>query len=175
MEAALGFLVSKSNISAVTLCYTLVVYIPREVVKIQLSQTSTRCNNREEIIMTALNKTTASAKTAKAVKTTKATKATKTTATKPARLPAKEQMALRKRMFFGPAYINGVLGGVQRDFEKMVQHALILKIDQPSKLRKLTLEALREKLADAIMTKENGAAPFSIVLGEGSKPVVKMH
>lgn len=128
--------------------------------------------------MTALTKTTAStktAKTAKAVKTAKVTKSAKTTATKPARLPAKEQMALRKRMFFGPAYINGVLGGVQRDFEKMVQHALILKVDQPAKLRKLTVETLREKLAEAIMTKENGAAPFSIVLGEGSKPVVKMH
>jgi len=104
--------------------------------------------------------TTAAAKTA--AKTTAAT--TATTATTKVRRPAKELMAERKRMFFGAAYMNAVLGGFCRDQEKMVQHAGHLKLGSPSALRQLKLETLRERLAEAVLAKEDGAAPFSIKL-----------
>ncbi len=83
---------------------------------------------------------------------------------KPARRPAKELMAERKRMFFGAAYLNGVLGGFHRDQDKMLQHAIHLKVDQPAKLKKLSLEDLRTKLAAAIEASPEGATPFSIKL-----------
>lgn len=195
------------------------MYIPRQVVKIQLSQTNFQAtNNQEEIIMTTLNtahaevatpaavvakaktapktatKAKAAAKTAKtAPKTAKTAKtapktsakvktaakaaaktatkaktaktaATKRKATERVRPPAKELMAARKRMFFGAAYMNGVLGGVHRDHAKMLQHALHLKVDQPAKLKAMTLEKLREKLAEAILARPDGATPFSIHL-----------
>lgn len=80
------------------------------------------------------------------------------------RPPAAELMANRKRMFFGSAYLNGVLGGYHRDFDKMVQHAAHLKVGTPSALKKLSLETLRSKLAEAITNTPNGAEPFSIRL-----------
>lgn len=83
---------------------------------------------------------------------------------KPVRRPAKELMANRKRMFFGASYINGVLGGFHRDFDKMVAHANHLGLGSPSQLKKLSLETLREKLAEAITAKPEGAQPFSIRL-----------
>lgn len=106
--------------------------------------------------------------------------ATKPTAPKPAakktakaatttakvRRPAKELMAERKRMFFGAAYMNAVLGEFCRDQEKMVQHANHLKLGSPSQLRQLKLETLRSKLAEAILAKADGAEPFSIRLGQ---------
>ena len=171
------------------------MYIPRQVVKIQLSQTNFQAtNNQEEIIMTTLNtahaevatpaavvaKTATKAKTAKtAPKTATKVKAAAKTATKAktaktaaakrkatdrVRPPAKVLMAARKRMFFGAAYMNGVLGGVHRDHAKMLQHALHLKVDQPAKLKAMTLEKLREKLAEAILARPDGATPFSIHL-----------
>ena len=118
-------------------------------------------------------KVKAAAKTAKTAKTapktaTKAktakTATAKRKATERVRPPAKELMAARKRMFFGAAYMNGVLGGVHRDHAKMLQHALHLKVDQPAKLKAMTLEKLREKLAEAILARPDGATPFSIHL-----------
>lgn len=88
------------------------------------------------------------------------------------RLPAKELMANRKRMFFGASYLNGVLGGYHRDQDKMLQHAIFLKVDQPAKLKKLSLEDLRTKLAAAIEASPEGAKPFSIRLGDDGKPVL---
>lgn len=83
---------------------------------------------------------------------------------KPVRRPAKELMANRKRMFFGAAYLNGVLGGFHRDFDKMVAHANHLGLGSPSQLKKLSLETLREKLAEKIQSTDDGATPFSIRL-----------
>ena len=99
---------------------------------------------------------------AKKAATTTAKKAATTTAK--VRRPAKELMAERKRMFFGAAYMNAVLGEFCRDQEKMVQHANHLKLGSPSQLRQLKLETLRSKLAEAIMNTENGAEAFSIKL-----------
>lgn len=119
--------------------------------------------------MTAVATSTAAAtKTAKPVKTVaaktpKTAKVAKTAETK-VRLPAKELMANRKRMFFGAAYMNGVLGGYHRDFDKMVAHAVHLKVGAPSQLKKLSLETLREKLAAAIQDSPDGATPFAIKL-----------
>ena len=89
---------------------------------------------------------------------------TKTTATKTTRAPAKELMANRNRMFFGASYMNGVLAGYHRDFDKMVAHANHLGLGAPSALKKLSLETLRSKLAEAILSKDDGATPFSIKL-----------
>ena len=108
-------------------------------------------------------KVKAAAKTATKAKTAK-TATAKRKATERVRPPAKELMAARKRMFFGAAYMNGVLGGVHRDHAKMLQHALHLKVDQPAKLKAMTLEKLREKLAEAILARPDGATPFSIHL-----------
>lgn len=80
------------------------------------------------------------------------------------RPPAAELMAKRNRMFFGAAYMNGVLAGFHRDHAKMLQHAIHLKVDQPAKLKALSLEKLREKLATAILARPDGATPFSIHL-----------
>lgn len=85
-------------------------------------------------------------------------------AAKSARKPAKELMAARKRMFFGASYINGVLGEVHRDFDKMVHHGVHLQLGTASELKKLKLETLRARLAEAILAKEDGATPFSIKL-----------
>lgn len=104
--------------------------------------------------------TTASAKTT-AKKTAGSKPAKKTASTRPS---AKELMANRKRMFFGASYLNGVLAGYHRDFDKMVAHANHLGLGSPSQLKKLSLETLREKLAAAIHEKEDGAVPFSIKL-----------
>lgn len=100
-----------------------------------------------------------------AAKKAAAKKAAATTAVK-VRRPAKELMAERKRMFFGAAYMNAVLGEFCRDQEKMVQHANHLKLGSPSQLRQLKLETLRSKLAEAILAKADGAEPFSIRLGQ---------
>ena len=80
------------------------------------------------------------------------------------RRPAKELMAERKRMFFGAAYMNSVLGGFCRDQEKMVQHAAHLKLGSASQLRQLKMETLRDRLATAVLEKDDGATPFSIRL-----------
>lgn len=80
------------------------------------------------------------------------------------RRPAKELMAERKRMFFGAAYMNAVLGGFCRDQEKMVQHAAHLKLGSASQLRQLKMETLRDRLATAVLEKDDGAVPFSIRL-----------
>lgn len=88
--------------------------------------------------------------------------ATKTVAK--VRRPAKELMAERKRMFFGASYMNAVIGEFCRDHEKMVQHAVHLKMGSASQLRQLKMETLRERLAAAILSKEDGAVPFSIRL-----------
>ena len=106
---------------------------------------------------TAASKTASKAKSADAAATTAAT-------TAKVRLPAKVLMANRKRMFFGSAYMNAVLGGFCKDQEKMVQHAAHLKLGSASQMRQLKLETLRERLAAAILEKEDGATPFSIRL-----------
>lgn len=80
------------------------------------------------------------------------------------RRPAKELMAERKRMFFGAVYMNAVLGGFCRDQEKMVQHAAHLKLGSASQLRQLKMETLRDRLATAVLEKDDGATPFSIRL-----------
>jgi hypothetical protein len=105
--------------------------------------------------------------TAKTTKTTKiaAAKTAKKTAKKTTvRLPAAVQMANRTRMYFGPAYMNAVLGGICVDTAKMVQHAAHLKLGSVAKLSKLVPATLRNKLADAILNHANGAEPFSIKL-----------
>jgi len=110
---------------------------------------------------------TVAAKTAKTAKTkavAKTAKTAKVTAEKKVRLPAKVLMANRKRMFFGAPYMNAVIGEFCKDHEKMVQHAAHLKLGSPSQLRQLKLETLREKLAAAILSKDDGATPFSIHL-----------
>lgn len=101
-------------------------------------------------------------KAAPAVKTTKAKKAAKTpkAATK-ARPPAKELMAKRTRMTFGPSYLNGVLGGVHRDVGKMVVHAHALGLGAKSDLERLSIETLRTRLADAILS-AGDSAPTSV-------------
>ena len=107
------------------------------------------------------------AQTQGATKTSKTTKAVKQGATKTVvkvRRPAKELMAERKRMFFGASYMNAVIGEFCRDHEKMVQHAAHLKMGSASQLRQLKMETLRERLAAAILSKEDGAVPFSIRL-----------
>ena len=101
-------------------------------------------------------------KTASKVAAKKA--AAKTATTTKVRRPAKELMAERKRMFFGAAYMNAVIAGFCKDQEKMVQHAAHLKLGSASQLRQLKLETLRERLATAVMEKEDGATPFSIRL-----------
>jgi hypothetical protein len=80
------------------------------------------------------------------------------------RRPAKELMAERKRMTFGQAYIQGVLAGTHHDVAKMVVHANHLGLGSPSALASLKVETLRERLAEAILTKEDGAKPFTIKL-----------
>jgi hypothetical protein len=107
---------------------------------------------------------TVAAKTAKTKAVAKTAKTAKVTAEKKVRLPAKVLMANRKRMFFGAPYMNAVIGEFCKDHEKMVQHAAHLKLGSPSQLRQLKLETLREKLAAAILSKDDGATPFSIHL-----------
>lgn len=84
-------------------------------------------------------------------------------AVKKVRKPAKELMANRKRMFFGPAYMAAVTGLICRDHDKMIQHALHLKLGTKHALQNMEMAALREKLAEAL--KEHGTDSFSIQLG----------
>lgn len=107
---------------------------------------------------------TATKTTAKTAKTA-ATKATlKTKAPAAPKLSAKEKMANRKRMYFGPAYMNAVIGEFCTDAAKMLQHAVHLKVSTASALKKLSVETLRTRLAAAIMEKPEGAEPFSLKL-----------
>lgn len=72
------------------------------------------------------------------------------------RAPAKELMASRKRVTFGAAFINGVLGGYHRDAAKMALLGKELGLGTPSELGALEIGVLREKLAASIMALPEG-------------------
>lgn len=84
------------------------------------------------------------------------------------RRPAKELMATRTHASFGPAFISAVLGGVQKDHGKILLMATTMKIGRPSDLKRLSLETLRDRLAEAIM-----AAPEGTLPARGEFPTVK--
>jgi hypothetical protein len=77
------------------------------------------------------------------------------------RPPAKQLMASRKRVTFGAAFINGVLGGYHRDFAKIVLLGKELGLGTKSELSKLELTVLRERVADAVLATEDGKLPTS--------------
>ena len=79
--------------------------------------------------------------------------------TKKPRLPAKELMAKRTHATFGTAFKNGVIGGFQKDHAKILLMAITMKIGRPSDLKRLTLETLRERLAEAIKAAPEGTLP----------------
>jgi hypothetical protein len=84
---------------------------------------------------------------------------TKTTAsTTSTRAPAKELMAARKRVTFGAAFINGVLGGYHRDVAKMV---LLGKELGQGDLSNLPIADLRERVGNAILATPDGKLPTS--------------
>lgn len=93
------------------------------------------------------------------------TKAKTVTKSKAIRRPARELMAERKRLTIGAAYVSGVIGGFQRDTEKMVRHAAALKIGKISELRKLSVDTLRTKLATKIESTPADQMPTSIAIG----------
>ena len=76
---------------------------------------------------------------------------TVSTAVTKSRAPAKALMAARKRVTFGAAFINGVLGDYHRDFAKMVLLGKELGLGSKSDLSKLSIETLRARLAEKIM------------------------
>jgi hypothetical protein len=77
------------------------------------------------------------------------------------RAPAKELMASRKRVTFGAAFINGVLGGYHRDVAKMVLLGKELGVGTKSELSKLSVDTLRERVGAAILATEEGKLPTS--------------
>lgn len=81
--------------------------------------------------------------------------------TKKTRLPAKELAAKRARATFGAAFLNGVIGGYHKDHAKILLMATVMKIGRPSDLKRLTLETLRERLAEAILAAPEGSLPAS--------------
>lgn len=61
-----------------------------------------------------------------------------------------KQRAARKRYSFGPAWLNAVLGGVVNDKDKLIAHAVKLKVGAKSDVSKLKFETLLEKVQNAI-------------------------
>jgi hypothetical protein len=97
------------------------------------------------------------AATSTAVKTAKASKPARKTAKtsapaadKPKRRPAKELMAERTRLTFGPAYFKAVKEGKCKDIDKMIYHANSLKMGTVEALRGWDIEKLRTKLGEKI-------------------------
>lgn len=84
-----------------------------------------------------------------------------TPSTEKVRAPAKELMAARKRVTFGAAFINGVLGGYHRDVAKMVLLGKELGVGTKSELSKLSVDTLRERVGAAILATEEGKLPTS--------------
>ncbi len=82
-----------------------------------------------------------------------------TTTTVKTRRPAKELMAERTHATFGPAFVNAVIGGVQKDHGKILLMATTMKVGRPSDLKRLSLETLRERLAEAILAAPDGTLP----------------
>jgi hypothetical protein len=68
------------------------------------------------------------------------------TAAKPARLPAKEQMANRTRVSFGSAFIRDCKAGVQRDVAKVLAFAIALGLGSAGKLKQLKAETVAERV-----------------------------
>ena len=56
----------------------------------------------------------------------------------------------RKRFSFGPAWMNAVLGGVVNDKDKLVAHAIKLKVGRKSDLSKLKFATLLAKVQNAL-------------------------
>lgn len=77
------------------------------------------------------------------------------------RLPAKELMVARKRVTFGQAFIQGVLGGYHRDFAKIRLLGKELGVGTMSELKKLADDTVRERVGQAILATEEGKLPTS--------------
>jgi hypothetical protein len=75
------------------------------------------------------------------------------------RRPAKELMAERTHATFGPAFVSAVIGGVQKDQGKILLMATTMKVGRPSDLKRLSLETLRDRLAEAILAAPEGTLP----------------
>lgn len=63
-----------------------------------------------------------------------------------------QQRAKRTRFSFGPAWVNNILGGAVNDKDKLVAHAIKLKVGRRSNLTKLAFPTLLTKVQNKLMT-----------------------
>lgn len=70
----------------------------------------------------------------------------KPTETVKTRRAAKEQMASRTRVSFGPAFVRDCRAGVQTDARKVLAFAIALGVGKAYELKKLKAETVAEKV-----------------------------
>lgn len=79
-----------------------------------------------------------------------------TATTTTSKATAAEAQAARKRFSFGPVWQAAVISGKVKDHDKLIAHAIKLKIGGKSALKGYKFETLREKVAAAIEAENKG-------------------